>query len=82
MEYESSYARIEKVRENLYRFVVRDQLRQINELADDPKLLAILAKESPLTENGEPISAAEIVSRLINAKVGDVMTISLAKRVA
>jgi hypothetical protein len=82
MKYESSYARIEKVRENLYRFVVQDRFRQINELADDPKLLTILAKESLLAENGEPISTEEIMSRLINAKVGDVMSISLVKKLA
>ena len=82
MNYQSSYARIEKVRDDLYHFVVQDRFRQIDELIDDPKLLAMLAKESPLAENGEPISAAEIVSRLDNAKVGDVMTISLVERVA
>jgi hypothetical protein len=42
----------------------------------------MLAKESSVSENGEPISAAEIVSRLDNAKIGDVITVSLVERVA
>jgi hypothetical protein len=82
MQSHSSYARIEKVRADLYHFVVEDRFRHIDELIDDPKLLAMLSRESLVNENGEPISAVEIVNQLDYAAIGYVVTVSLVQRVA
>lgn len=82
MHYISSTAHITKEAADRFHFVLEDRFRQIDELVDDVKLLALLARESLTDANGEPVSAEAVVDRADALNVGQEITVSAVQRVA
>ena len=82
MHFLSSRLQITKIEDATYHFVLKSTIRQIDELIDSPKLLAMLGRESLQSLNGEPVSAADVVNHLDLAHIGEVVELSVVERVA
>jgi hypothetical protein len=81
MHYHSSYAEITKTAV-AHVLVINDRFRQIKALLTDPELLEMLNKESLVSDDGNPLSAEDVVSSLISVPVGRRVKIAIVERVA
>jgi hypothetical protein len=82
MHHIHSSLRILKIAADSYHFMLRTKFRQIDELIDGPKLIAMLGKESLVDSNGQSVSAAKVLEAVDALPIGQGLDLSVVERVA
>jgi hypothetical protein len=80
MHFISSSLRVVKLAENSSHFMLQGKFRQIDEVVDDPKLLAMLGNES-LDLNGNAVSAETVLAMLEPLPINQWIDLSVVERV-
>jgi hypothetical protein len=76
-----SSLRIEKITADSYHYILKGEFRQIDELVDGPKLLAMLGRESVVDSNGQPLAAAKVFELVDALPIGQGIDLEVVERV-
>jgi hypothetical protein len=81
MNFRSSSLRIVKIAADSYHFILQGRFRQIDEIIDGPKLIAMLKKES-LDLKGSAMSAEMVLEMVDALPINQWIDLSVVERVA